>query len=123
MIEGGLDIITGGTDTHVMLVDLRPMGITGVEAETSLERANITCNKNGIPFDTEKPTITSGIRLGTPACTSRGFENNDFELVGKLILKTLSGLAKNGLEGNVPIEDEVRLEVQKLCNKYPIYQA
>ncbi|MCY3726201.1 MAG: serine hydroxymethyltransferase [Rhodobacteraceae bacterium] len=123
LIEGGLDIITGGTDTHVMLVDLRPMGITGVEAETSLERANITCNKNGIPFDTEKPTITSGIRLGTPACTSRGFGNDDFELVGKLILKTLSGLAKNGLEGNVPIEDEVRLVVQKLCNKYPIYQA
>lgn len=123
LISGGLDIVTGGTDTHVMLVDLRPMGIQGVEAETSLERANIACNKNGIPFDTEKPTITSGIRLGTPACTSRGFMNDDFELVGKLILKTLVGLAQNGLEGNATIEDEVRKDVQKLCSKYPIYQS
>ncbi len=123
LIGGGLDIVTGGTDTHVMLVDLRPMGIRGVEAETSLERANIACNKNGIPFDTEKPTITSGIRLGTPACTSRGFMNDDFELVGKLILKTLAGLAQNGLEGNAIIEDEVRKDVQKLCSKYPIYQT
>ncbi len=123
LLDGGVDIVTGGTDTHVMLVDLRPMGIKGVEAEVSLERANITCNKNGIPFDTEKPTITSGIRLGTPACTSRGFKSNDFEMVGKLILKTLAGLAKHGLEGNVMIEDEVRKDVQKLCAKYPIYQA
>lgn len=123
LIDGGLDIVTGGTDTHVMLVDLRPMGLKGVEAETSLERANITCNKNGIPFDTEKPTVTSGIRLGTPACTSRGFNSDDFEIVGKLILKTLAGLAKNGLENNTVVEDEVRKDVQKLCAKYPIYQA
>ena len=123
LLEGGLDIVTGGTDTHVMLVDLRPMGIKGVEAEVALERANITCNKNGIPFDTEKPTITSGIRLGSPACTSRGFKSDEFKMVGKLILKTLAGLAKNGLEGNALVEAEVRQDVQQICAKFPIYQA
>lgn len=123
LIDGGLDIITGGTDTHVMLVDLRPMGIKGVEAETALERANITCNKNGIPFDPEKPMVTSGVRLGTPACTSRGFNSDDFQLVGKLILKTLDGLSKNGMDNNDSVEAEVRKEVEKLCDKYPIYKA
>ena len=100
MIDGGLDIVSGGTDTHLMLVDLRPKKLTGKAAEQALGRACITCNKNGIPFDPEKPTVTSGIRLGTPAGTTRGFGTAEFREVGELIIEVLDGLAKNGEEGN-----------------------
>ena len=100
LVSGGLDVVTGGTDTHVMLVDLRPMGVTGVDAEQALGRSGITCNKNGIPFDTEKPTVTSGIRLGTPACTTRGFGVDEFRQVGSMIVDVISGLAANGRQDN-----------------------
>ncbi len=121
LLEGGLNIVTGGTDTHVVLVDLRPKQLTGDVAEISLERAHITCNKNGIPFDPEKPTITSGIRLGSPACTSRGLGTDDFVRVGQLILQVLNGLARQGPGGNQEVEEKVRAEVVKLCQRYPIY--
>ena len=103
-----------------MLVDLRPFNVTGKDAETSLCRANITCNKNGIPFDTAKPTITSGIRLGTQAATTRGFGLNEFKLVGDLITKVLKGLSENG-QNNSKIEKEVQKEVIDLCSSFPIY--
>ena len=121
LLEGGLNIVTGGTDTHVVLVDLRPKQLTGDVAEISLERAHITCNKNGIPFDPEKPTITSGIRLGSPACTSRGLGTDDFVRVGQLILQVLNGLARQGPGGNQEVEEKVKAEVVKLCQRYPIY--
>ncbi len=117
----GLDIVSGGTDTHVMLVDLRPKNVTGNIAEAALERANITCNKNGIPFDPEKPTVTSGVRLGSPALTTRGFGAAEFKEVGHLIAKVLDGLAANGAEGNGNVEAEVRARVAELCAAYPIY--
>ena len=113
-------IFSGGTDTHLMLVDLRPFNVTGKDAEASLGRANITCNKNGIPFDTQSPMITSGIRLGTPAGTTRGFGEKEFELIGKLITKTISGLSKNP-DDNSKIEEEVQKEVIDLCATFPIY--
>jgi glycine hydroxymethyltransferase len=116
----GFKIFSGGTDTHLMLVDLRPYNVTGKDAESSLERANITCNKNGIPFDTEKMTITSGIRLGTQAATTRGFGINEFRKVGELITKVIVGLSKNP-DGNRKIENEVKEEVIKLCSLFPIY--
>ena len=119
--NGGLDMVTGGTDTHVMLVDLRPFEIEGNIAEIALGRARITCNKNGIPFDTKKPTITSGIRLGSPACTTRGFLESDFEFVGKMILDVLNGVAERGAEGNPAVEASVTQSVQDLCRKYPLY--
>ena len=103
-----------------MLVDLREFNITGKDAEASLVRANITCNKNGIPFDTQSPMITSGIRLGTPACTTRGFGPNEFSLIGDLISKVLNGLSKNG-QNNSKIEKEVQKEVIDLCSSFPIY--
>jgi glycine hydroxymethyltransferase len=103
-----------------MLVDLRPFNVTGKAAETSLEKANITCNKNGIPFDTQKMTITSGIRLGSQAATTRGFGLNEFKKVGELITKIIEGLSKNA-ENNSKIESEVRKEVIELCSKFPIY--
>ena len=103
-----------------MLVDLRPFKVTGKDAESSLGKANITCNKNGIPFDTEKPTITSGIRLGTPAATTRGFGLNEFKKVGELITKVIVGLSKNP-NNNIKIEKEVKEEVIKLCSLFPIY--
>lgn len=116
----GLNIVTGGTDTHLLLVDLRAKKITGKQAEESLERAGIACNKNTIPFDPEKPFITSGIRLGTPAGTSRGFKENEFKLIGELIGKVLDGLSYN--EGNIEIiEKEVKAEIMKLCKIFPIY--
>jgi len=118
--SNGFKIFSGGTDTHLMLVDLRPFNVTGKDAETSLCRANITCNKNGIPFDTEKMTITSGIRLGTQAATTRGFSLNEFKLVGELITKVIKGLSKN-LNDNSRTENEVRNEVVSLCSKFPIY--
>ena len=119
--NGGLDLVTGGTDTHVMLVDLRPFEIEGNIAELALGRAGITCNKNGIPFDTKKPTITSGIRLGSPACTTRGFLESDFEFVGKMILDVLNSVAERGAEGNPAVEASVTQSVQDLCRKYPLY--
>ena len=113
-------IFSGGTDTHLMLVDLRPFKVTGKDAESSLGKANITCNKNGIPFDTEKPTITSGIRLGTPAATTRGFGLNEFKKVGELITKVIVGLSKNSND-NSKIENDVKEKVIKLCASFPIY--
>ena len=120
LIKNGFKIFSGGTDTHLMLVDLREFNITGKDAEASLVRANITCNKNGIPFDTQSPMITSGIRLGTPACTTRGFGPNEFSLIGDLISKVLNGLSKNG-QNNSKIEKEVQKEVIDLCSSFPIY--
>jgi len=119
--NNGFKIFSGGTDTHLMLVDLRPYKVTGKDAETSLCRANITCNKNGIPFDTAKPTITSGIRLGSQAATTRGFGLNEFKKVGELITKVVEGLSKNA-QDNSKIENEVRAEVIELCSKFPIYK-
>jgi len=118
--NNGFEIFSGGTDTHLMLVDLRPFKVTGKDAETSLCRANITCNKNGIPFDDAKPTITSGIRLGSQAATTRGFGLNEFKIVGELITKVIQGLSKNS-QDNSKIEQEVRKEVVALCSKFPIY--
>ncbi|MCE9648863.1 MAG: serine hydroxymethyltransferase [Parvibaculum sp.] len=123
LAEAGLAIVSGGTDTHLMLVDLRPKKLNGKIAEAALERANITCNKNGIPFDPEKPTITSGVRLGTPAGTTRGFGVAEFRLVGKLINEVLSGLAANGETGNEAVEASVRARVLELCGRFPIYGA
>ena len=121
LADAGLAIVSGGTDTHLMLVDLRPKGLTGKVAEAALERANITCNKNGIPFDPEKPTITSGVRLGTPAGTTRGFGVAEFAQIGKLITEVLDGLAKNGDEKNGDVEAAVRTRVVELCRRFPIY--
>ena len=123
LIEGGLAIITGGTDTHVMLVDLRPKGVTGVAAETALGRANITCNKNGIPWDPEKPMVTSGIRLGSPAGTTRGFGEAEFAEIGRLIVEVIDGLAANGEDGNGAVEAAVKAKVKVLCDGFPIYQS
>ncbi len=119
--EGGFDIVTGGTDNHLMLVDLRPKGLTGKAAEAALGRAHITCNKNGVPFDPEKPMVTSGVRLGSPAATSRGFGEAEFETVGALINETLDGLAKHGETGNERVEAAVRARVGGLTRKFPIY--
>ena len=119
--NGGLNIITGGTDTHVLLVDLRPMQVTGSEAEKALGRANITCNKNSIPNDPQKPMITSGIRLGSPAATTRGFGTEEFQKVGQLILQVLQGLSNNGAENNQEVEQSVKTEVIELCKGFPIY--
>ncbi|MCZ4270833.1 serine hydroxymethyltransferase [Maritalea porphyrae] len=121
IISGGLDIFSGGTDNHLMLVDLRPKGVTGKATEAALERAHITCNKNAIPFDTEKPFITSGIRVGTPAATSRGFNQEDFTKVGELIVEVVAGLAENGEEGNASVEAGVREQVKVLTDAHPIY--
>ena len=118
--NNGFKIFSGGTDTHLMLVDLRPFKVSGKDAETSLCNSNITCNKNGIPFDTEKMTITSGIRLGTQAATTRGFGLNEFKKVGELITKVVEGLSKNGTN-NSKVESEVRAEIIELCSKFPIY--
>jgi len=122
LIKRGVDIVSGGTDTHLMLVDLRPKKLTGKAAEASLERAGITCNKNGIPFDPEKPTITSGVRLGSPAATSRGFGTEEFTLVGNLIGDVLDGLAASP-DDNTATETTVRAHVAELCRRFPIYQA
>ena len=117
---GGCDIVSGGTDTHLMLVDLRPKGLTGKAADASLGRANITCNKNGVPFDPEKPMVTSGIRVGTPAGTTRGFGVAEFEEVGDYILEILDGLQQNQ-EDNSEVEARVREKVVALCDRFPIY--
>jgi len=118
---GGLDIVSGGTDSHVVLVDLRPKGLTGKAAEAALGRAHITCNKNGVPFDPEKPTVTSGIRLGSPAGTTRGFRVSEFQAVGSMILDVLDGLARNGADGNQAVEEEVKRRALDLCARFPIY--
>ena len=120
LINRGVDIVSGGTDTHLTLVDLRPKKLTGKDAEASLERAGLTCNKNGVPFDPEKPWITSGVRLGSPAGTTRGFKENEFEIIGNLIGDVLDGLQKN-LQDNTETEKKVRHEVLSLCKKFPIY--
>ncbi|WP_306886315.1 serine hydroxymethyltransferase [Amorphus orientalis] len=117
----GFDIVSGGTDTHLALVDLRPKGITGKAAEVSLGRAGITCNKNGVPGDPEKPTVTSGIRLGTPAATSRGFGVSEFQEVGQMITEVVDGLARNGEDGNEAVEKEVLGRVRTLTDRFPIY--
>ncbi len=119
--NNGFKIYSGGTDTHLMLVDLRPFNVKGNAASESLSRANITCNKNGIPFDTESPMVTSGIRLGSQAATTRGFGLKEFQKVGDLITKTIQGLSENP-EDNSKIEDEVRKEVVSLCSNFPIYK-
>ena len=120
LLRRGVEIVSGGTDTHLMLVDLRPKKLTGKAAEASLERAGITCNKNGIPFDPEKPMVTSGIRLGSPAATSRGFGKEEFVLVGNLIGDVLDGLAANP-DDNSAAEATVRAKVSELCKRFPIY--
>ena len=118
--EKGFKIFSGGTDTHLMLLDLRSFKVTGRDAQASLGRSNITCNKNGIPFDTESPFITSGIRLGTPACTTRGFKEEEFKLVADLIYKVIKGLSENKSD-NSKIENEVKKEIIDLCSSFPIY--
>jgi glycine hydroxymethyltransferase len=117
----GLDIVSGGTDTHVMLVDLRPKGATGRPTEKALDRASITCNKNAVPFDTEKPAITSGIRLGSPAGTTRGFGPAEFREIGKLIVEVVDAVAKNGDAGDAAVEASVAARVSQLCKRFPIY--
>lgn len=123
MIKAGFDLVSGGTDTHLILVDLRPKGLKGNAAEEALGRANITCNKNGIPFDPEKPTITSGIRLGSPAGTTRGFGVAEFIEIGELIAEVLEGLAQNGEEGNREVEQAVKQKVLQLTGRFPLYEA
>jgi glycine hydroxymethyltransferase len=122
MVDGGLAVVSGGTDTHLMLVDLRPKGLTGNVAERSLENAGITCNKNAIPFDPEKPMVTSGIRLGTPAGTTRGFGTAEFRQVGELIVEVLDGLVANR-DDNGAAEQAVAAKVAELCQRFPVYQA
>jgi glycine hydroxymethyltransferase len=122
LLEKGFDIVSGGTDTHLMLVDLRPKGLTGRDAEQSLERAAMTCNKNGIPFDPEKPMVTSGFRLGTPAATTRGFGPAEFKRVGELISDVLDGLVNNP-EDNSAAENAAKAKVAELCSSFPIYQG
>lgn len=121
LVGGGLDIVSGGTDCHMVLVDLRPKGVKGRDAEYALERAGLTCNKNAIPFDLEKPAVTSGVRLGTSAGTTRGFTETEFRLVGQLILKVIDALAEKGGEGDAEVEREVLEEVKNLCGRFPIY--
>ena len=121
LMKGGLDIVTGGTDTHVILVDLRPKKVTGNITDKALGRAHITTNKNGIPFDPEKPTVTSGIRLGTPAGTTRGFDEAEFRQIARWIVEVVDGLAANGEEGNEAVEAKVRGEVAQMCQRFPLY--
>ncbi len=121
LVKGGVDIVSGGTDNHLMLVDLRPKGLTGKATENALGRAYITCNKNAVPFDPEKPAITSGVRLGTPAGTTRGFGEAEFKEVGELILEVLDGLKANGDDNNGAVEAAVRAKVKVLTDRFPIY--
>ena len=121
LVKGGLDLVTGGTDTHVLLVDLRPKGVKGNATEKALGRAHITCNKNGVPFDPEKPTITSGVRLGSPAGTTRGFGEGEFRQIADWIIEVVDGLAANGEEGNAEVEAKVKAEVAGMCAKFPLY--
>ncbi len=121
LIKGGLDTVTHGTDTHVVLVDLRPKGVKGNDTEKALGRAHITCNKNGVPFDPEKPMITSGIRLGSPAGTTRGFGEAEFRQIADWIIEVVDGLAANGADGNAEVEAKVKAEVEALCQRFPMY--
>jgi glycine hydroxymethyltransferase len=121
LVQSGFALVSGGTDTHVILVDLRPKKLTGNIAEKSLERAHMTCNKNGIPFDPEKPMVTSGIRLGSPAGTTRGFGVAEFQEIGRLMSEVLDGLAKNGEAGNGAVEAAVKAKAIALCERFPIY--
>ena len=123
LMLGGLDIVTGGTDTHLMLVDLRPKGATGSATEKALGRAAITCNKNAIPFDPEKPAVTSGVRLGSPAATTRGFDEGEFRQIGRWIVEVVDGLVADGEAGNGEVERRVGAEVAELCGRFPIYQG
>jgi glycine hydroxymethyltransferase len=120
LLAGGVDLVTGGTENHLLLVDLRPKGLKGTQVEHALERAGITCNKNGIPFDTEKPTVTSGIRLGTPAGTARGFGVDEFRTIGRLTVEIFDALARQP-EGDAEVEQRVLAEVRALCKRFPIY--
>ncbi|MGR3493252.1 MAG: serine hydroxymethyltransferase [Shimia sp.] len=119
--KGGLATVTNGTDTHVLLVDLRPKGVKGNATEKALGRAHITCNKNGVPFDPEKPMVTSGIRLGSPAGTTRGFGEPEFRQIGDWINEVVDGLAANGEEGNAAVEAKVKAEVAEMCARFPLY--
>jgi glycine hydroxymethyltransferase len=121
--EEGLDLVSGGTDTHLMLVDLRPKSTFGNVTEKALKRAHITCNKNGIPFDPAKPMVTSGVRLGTPAGTTRGFGVAEFRAIGKMIGEVVNGRQKHGDEGDGQVEARVREEATALCHRFPIYEA
>ena len=121
--SAGFDLVTGGTDTHLMLVDLRKKRLTGKVAETALGRAHITCNKNGIPFDPEKPFVTSGIRLGTPAGTTRGFGIAEFRQVGAMIAEVLDALSQKGVEEDAAVEGHVRDKVKRLVDRFPIYEG
>jgi glycine hydroxymethyltransferase len=121
LIKGGLDTVTHGTDTHVVLVDLRPKYVKGNATEKALQRAHITCNKNGVPFDPEKPMVTSGIRLGSPAGTTRGFGEKEFRQIADWIIEVVDGLAANGEDGNAAVENKVKADVKALCARFPIY--
>ena len=121
LIKGGLDTVTHGTDTHVLLVDLRPKGVKGNATEKALGRARITCNKNGVPFDPEKPMVTSGTRLGSPAGTTRGFAETEFCQIADWIVEVVDGLAANGEDGNDAVEAKVRAEVAAMCANFPLY--
>ena len=123
LIKGGLDTVTHGTDTHVLLVDLRPKGVKGNDTEAALGRAHITCNKNGVPFDPEKPTVTSGIRLGSPAGTTRGFGEGEFRQIADWIVEVVDGLAANGADGNEAVEAKVKSEVAAMCARFPLYSG
>ncbi|MEM7192142.1 MAG: serine hydroxymethyltransferase [Pseudomonadota bacterium] len=123
LVDGGLALVSGGTDTHLILVDMRPKKLTGKAAEEALGRAFITCNKNGVPFDPEKPMVTSGIRLGSPAGTTRGFDVAEFKTVGAMILEVLDGLVANGEENNSAVEEKVKQQAIELCGRFPIYSA
>jgi glycine hydroxymethyltransferase len=119
--ERGADLVSGGTDTHLALVDLRPIGVNGRDADEALERAGITCNKNGIPNDPLPPVRTSGIRVGSPAGTTRGFGPAEFRDIADMIVDVLENLAKNGVEGNAAVEADVKARVEALCDRFPIY--
>ncbi len=121
LVQNGFALVSGGTDSHLILVDLRPKKLTGNVAEKALGRANITVNKNGIPFDPEKPMVTSGIRLGSPAGTTRGFGVAEFQEIGRMIAEVLDGVAKNGEEGNAEVEAKVRAQAIALCDRFPVY--
>jgi glycine hydroxymethyltransferase len=121
LMKGGIDIVSGGTDNHLCLADLRPKGVTGKATEAALGRAHITCNKNGVPFDPEKPFVTSGIRLGAPAGTTRGFGEEEFRQIARWIVEVVDGLAANGEEGNAEVEAKVKAEVEALCARFPLY--
>jgi glycine hydroxymethyltransferase len=121
LVNSGFALVSGGTDTHLILLDLRPKKLTGNISEKAMERAHITCNKNGVPFDPEKPMVTSGVRLGAPAGTTRGFGVAEFQEIGRMIAEVLDGLAKNGVEGNGAVEEKVKAQAIELCKRFPIY--